>query len=143
MTMSESVPAPVARFDFSVPTYFPDTIPWELLGTMSRKVMRKEFDWELGIHTTYLVGCCLTLAAKSNAPILQPQILSSSCPDEECTDERCKTLADNLSEVLELHNNDKNPKTVGYGAPEINPATLMTLIQLAMEIFALIRNRKN
>lgn len=133
---------PAERFTFSVPTYFPQAIPWELVGTMSRKVLKKEFDWELGINTTYLIGCCLTVAAATNAPLTPPHILSSSCPDEECTDDKCKALADNLSEIVELHEADTNKETAGYAAPKINPATLITLIQLAMEIFSLIKNRK-
>jgi len=130
------------RFKFTVPTYYPAAIPWELVGTMAQKVLRKEFDWELGIHTTYLVGCCLTVAASSQVPFVPPKILSASCPDDHCSDDKCKALADNLLELKDFHISDTNPNTAGFAAPSINPATLMTLIQLAIQILSLIGKPK-
>ena len=133
---------PNERFKFSVPTYYPSAIPWDLVGTMAQKVLRKEFDWELGIHATYLVGCALTVAASSNVPVFPPKILSAPCPDDNCSDETCRALADNLIEIKEMHLADQNPETKGYAANSIDPATLMTLIQLALKIFSFIISKK-
>lgn len=136
---------PEKRFEFEsvavVPPYFPEAIPWDLIGTMTSKVLKKQFDWELGIHTTYLIGCCLTVAARNSLNVTPP-VFSSACPDT-CIDEVCNDIADKLQAISDAHRTDTDPATAGYAAVSIDPNTLFALIQLAIQIFGMIGRKKS
>ncbi|CAB4142385.1 hypothetical protein UFOVP448_2 [uncultured Caudovirales phage] len=128
------------RFRFATPTYFPAAVPWDLLGTMSKKVMRKEFDFELGIHTTYLVGCCLTIADQNKIP-LPPPMFQSSNPalgEGRC----CEEMSAAIDKILADHSKDNNPTTAGYAAPSMNPMALIAIIQMAIQIMSLLGKPK-
>jgi len=125
------------RFEFetAVTPLFPEVVPWDLVGTMTSKVLKREFDWELSIQTTYIVGCCLTVAAK-NSGIVTPTVLNSPCPDT-CTDEVCEEIANQLKAISNTRN------TVGFSAESIDPAILFTLIQLAIKILSMFGRKKS
>lgn len=128
------------RFQFNdvVPNYFPATIPWDLVGTMGRKVLQKQLDLELGIMATYLVGCALTVTATNRINL--PTVFNSASPFAECpcTDETCRDLADRIFQI-----EDQHKQTTGLAETAISPAVIFTLIQLAMQILAMIRSNKS
>lgn len=126
------------RFEFSdgVPNYFPATIPWDLVGTMGRKVLQKEFDYELAITTTYVVGCSLTITAINN--VKPPTVFNSSNPFAECpcTDAVCNDLADQIEALVEKHKDQKNLSA------SVSPDAVFILLQLAMKILSMFVNSK-
>jgi hypothetical protein len=131
------------RFRFATPTYFPAAVPWDLLGTMSKKVMRKEFDFELGIHTTYLVGCCLAIADQNKIPLPPPMFQNSgTILPPEISDKSCEELSAAIDKILADHSKDNNPTTAGYAAPSMNPMALIAIIQMAIQIMSLLGKPK-